>query len=184
VQQGIPGSAPPSNWAKGDNDLGPQAGIQAKEQWTAQARDSRSLASFMRAPHLWRLNVTGSSNVRVRISFGTSSNQIIFDVIPPIRITVPGSLDVYAAPITEELNKPAHAEVAVTPVTSGCCDSECRKLIAAGAAFDENCASFFALEDSGVSIQGNMYSVASGTRIPILAGSTCVSGGGYQEFEP
>ncbi len=185
MQQGIPGSPPPSHIAPGNNDLGPQAGSQSKQTWGSTEHDSRPLCSVMRAPHLWRLTVYGS-NVKVLICYGTSANKRLVDIITPIRVTLPGSVDVYAETIVGELGSGGHAEVTLTPVTSGCCDSECRKLVQPGV-LDDDAARFVALEASVVQVggvTGIAVTLAALQEVSLINGSTLTSGAGFLEFEP
>src|SRR5882724_12907555 len=98
MQPGIPGSAPPSSVYPGGSELGPQAGYQSKQRWTASESDERPLLTAMRAPNLWRVTLHGE-NVEFRISWGTSANLVIAHVVPPARFVVPGAIDVYAKPI-------------------------------------------------------------------------------------
>lgn len=188
MQQGIPGSAPPHSWAPGDNTLGPASGIQSKQSWLASESDDRPLVSQMRAPHLWRVCIYGE-NVSVDISYGTAGgNKFIRNLRTPIRVTLPGSCDVYARPIPQEIPKPAHAEVTCTPVTSGCCDSECRKIVSGNVNLDADAVRFVALENSSVQLGQTFESITVALtalqEVPLIAGSVLVSGGGFLEFEP
>lgn len=181
----LPGSPPPSNWAPGNNDLGPQAGEQSSQVWLPRdAPDVRPVLSVMRAPHLWRITAFGT-NVKLRISYGTSANKLLVDILTPCRITLPGSVDIYAQPaVIGELGNAADVKVTLTPVTSGCCDSQCRKVVRFGDVLDPDAARFVALENSGVTINGIAVALTTLQSVSLVAGSVLTSGGGFLEFEP
>lgn len=187
MQQGIPGSAPPSSWAPGNNDLGPTAGVQSSQEWTSTQSDSRPILSMMRAPHLWRVTVYGS-NVKLTICYGTSKNKRLVDILTPCRVVLPGSVDIYAAPIIGDLGSAGSAHVTCTPVTSGSSDSECRKFAVVGA-IEDDAVRFVALEASHVRV-GNLnepnitVAVAALQSVSLVAGSALIDGGGFLEFEP
>ena len=189
MQQSIPGSPPPGSYGPGNNDLGPQAGVQAKADWPASGqRDERQLISAMRAPNMWRVTLHGQ-NVTFRVSWGTSSNIVVANIRPPARFVVPGSCDVYAKPITTDPLLAAHAEVTLTPATSGG-DAVMRAHVAGNVvALDPNAARFVALVASVVSVGPPDVVIAPVNLTPLqsvllVAGSTLTSGGGYMEFEP
>ncbi len=187
MQQGLPGSAPPSTVYPGGSALGPQAGIQSKERWSAAESDDRPLLTAQRAPHLWRITLHGE-NVRFRVSWGTSANIVVSDVIPPARFVVPGAVDVYARPLELETPLPAHAEVTLTPATSGT-DAIMRSLMFGNnLALDPNAVRFVALAATVVQVGsgGSAFNVNLNVNESVLlvSGSTLTSGGGYQEFEP
>lgn len=179
-------SPPPSSIARGDNALGPQAGVQAKQVWTNTERDSRPIASMMRAPNLWRLCVYGE-NVLVELSWGTSAQKKLTGLQTPIRITVPGSLDVYAQPVLGQ-DEAASCQVSITPVSSGTSDSDCRKLVTDAGSFEVDASRFVALEASVVRVgplsNSIVVTLAALQSVSLVAGSALTSGGGYLEFEP
>lgn len=187
--QNGPHSPPPNTWAPGHNDLGPQAAIQSKRSWTATEDQSKSepVLSAMRAPHLWRVTVLGQ-NVTVDISYGTSSNLLMAGLSVPIRVTLPGSCDVYAKPIPHDAQQIADVEVTCTPVTSGCCDSICRSFVKAPLGLDPLAARFVALEASIVQVgYGDNHitvTLAALQAVPLTPASTLLTGGGFLEFEP
>lgn len=185
--QGIPGSPPPGTYAPGNNDLGPQAGNQAKESWTVSGqREERQLLSAMRAPHMWRVTLHGE-NVTFRVSWGTSSNIVVANVLAPARFSVPGSCDVYAKPVGGDPLLPAHAEVTLTPATSSGGDAVLHSHVAGNVvALDPNAARFFALVASVVSVGPAATAVNLNPLQSVLlaAGSVLTSGGGFLEFEP
>lgn len=190
MQQGIPGSAPPNTWAPGNNDLGPQAAIQGKRDWTAAEDQSKSegILSAMRAPHLWRVSVLGA-NCTVDITYGTSSAIVMRRLQLPVRVTLPGSCEVYATPIQHTDAQAAHAEVTCTPVTSGCCDSICRSLVTGTLNLDPLAVRFVALEASVVRVGPSDLTPISVTlaalqEVDLVPGSALTSGGGFLEFEP
>lgn len=190
MQQGIPGSPPPRTWAPGNNDLGPQAAIQGKRNWTAAEDQSKSegILSAMRAPHLWRVSVLGV-NVTVDITYGTSSAIVMKRLQVPVRVTLPGSCEVYATPIQHDEAEAAHAEVTCTPATSGCCDSVCRSLVTAPLALDPLGVRFVALEASTVRVGPAdlapiIVTLAALQEVDLVPGSALTAGGGFLEFEP
>ena len=73
MQPGIPGSPPPASAFPSSGQLGPQAGVQAKQTWKVGEQDERQLLSCLRAPHLWRVTLHGE-NILFRVSWGTSAN--------------------------------------------------------------------------------------------------------------
>ena len=184
-----PHSPPPSNWAPGNNDLGPQAAIQGKRSWTATEDQTKSegMLSAMRAPHLWRVTVLGQ-NVTVDITYGTSSAIVMRGLQVPVRITVPGSCDVYALPIPHDAPQTADVEVTCTPVTSGCCDSVCHTFITGAQNLDPLAVRFVALEASVVRVgPGDNHinvTLAALQEVSLVPGSALTSGGGFLEFEP
>jgi hypothetical protein len=139
----------------------------------------------MRAHSLWRLTVLGT-NVRVLISYGTSGNKVLVDLLTPVRVTLPGSVDVYAQPLNFGGEQTAaHVEVTLTPVSSGCCDSQCRKVVAGpNLDLDDDACRYVALSASVVAIELTNVNVAVLQSISLVAGATLVSGTGYLEFEP
>ncbi len=185
MQQGIPGSAPPARDAYGSNDLGPQVGTQSSQVWQPHdPPDSRPVLSVMRAPHLWRVTALGT-NVKLLISYGTSANKRLVDILTPCRITLPGSVDIYAQPaVIGELGNAADVKVTLTPVTSGCCESECRKVVRFGDVLDVDAVRFVALENSGVTINGIAVALTTLQSVSLIAGSVLTSGAGFLEFEP
>jgi hypothetical protein len=188
MQHGIPGTAPPATAFPSSGQLGPQAGIQAKQFWPVTERDERQILSCLRAPHLWRVTLHGE-NVVFRVSFGTSSNIVIAELQAPSRFWVAGSCDVYAQPFAfYEEPQTAHAEVTCTPATSGGSAIMRQRSRIAPFAFDPNAARFVALDASVVSVGPGLQSVNVNLNptesVPLTAGSSLVSGAGYLEFEP
>ncbi len=136
----------------------------------------------------WRVTVLGT-NVSIDISYGTSSNLRIVGLRPPIRVTLPGSCDVYAQPIPQDAPTAADCEVTCIPVTSGCCDSECRKIVTGGIdPLDPLGCRFVALENSSVRVgpvgASIVVALTALQEVSLIAGSALVSGGGFLEYEP
>jgi hypothetical protein len=192
VQNG-PGSPAPGSYPQGVPNNGKYAGIQATAVWAlGEVRDNRPICSQIKAEHLWRLTVLGE-NVLVDISYGTLANKRIIGLRTPVRITVPGSLDVYArAVIQNGILVPAHVEVTCTPVTSGGGDAQCRQYvgnIAATTPLDPDACRFVALEASTLRVgpaDGTSITVtlAALQAVSLIAGSALLTGGGFVEFEP
>jgi hypothetical protein len=188
VQNG-PGSPAPGSYPSGVPNNGPAAATQAKQSWLATESDDRPVLSCTKHGLMpWRVTVLGE-NVTVDISYGTSSNIIMRGLLTPIRVTLPGSVDVYARPRTHEISLPAHVEVTCIPVTSGCCDSECRKVVSGNAVnLDPLAVRFVALEASVVRVgpADTAISVTLATlqEVSLVAGSALTSGGGFLEYEP
>jgi hypothetical protein len=184
---GNPGSSAPASVYPGALTLGATAGIQSKQRWTASESDERPLLSAMRAPNLWRVTIHGE-NVRFRVSWGTSGNIVVAELIPPGRFVVPGAVDVYAQPLELPEPLPAHAEITLTPATSGC-TAVMRSLVFGNVVpFDPNAVRFTALAASVVQVGsgGSALNVnlLANQSVMLVSGSTLTSGGGYQEFDP
>ncbi len=141
----------------------------------------------MRAPHLWRVSVLGQ-NVTVDITYGTSSAIVMRGLSVPVRVTLPGSCEVYATPIAHDAPQASHVEVTCTPATSGCCDSICHSFIVGAQALDALAVRFVALEASVVRVgpTDNHIDVtlAALQAVSLVPGSALTSGGGFLEFEP
>ena len=186
--QNGPGSPAPGSYPSGVPTVGPEVALQAKQHWNPGEVDSRPLLSCTKNGLMpWRVTVLGS-NVSVDISYGTSSNVILRGLRTPIRVTLPGSCDVYAQPIVHDAPAAADALVTCIPVTSGCCDSECRKVITGAQAIDPYAVRFVALEASIVRVgpADDFISVtlAALQEVSLIAGSALTSGGGFLEYEP
>lgn len=183
---GNPNSPPPGSWAPGDNALGVQHAVQAKQAWAAGETDIRPVASAIRAQNLWRLTVLGN-NVLVRISYGTSAAKILQNIRTPIRVTLPGSVDVYAQPLNLGGEQAAASvQVTLTPVTSGCCESDCRKIITAGGGLllEDDAVRYVALAASVVALDLTNVNVPVLQSVSLVSGAVLVSGTGYLEFSP
>ena len=185
MHQQVPGSPPPSQWAPGDNDLGPQAATQARQMWPAGKTDERPLLSALRAPSLWRITLHGE-NVYFRVSWATSANHVVEHIQPPSRFVVPGSVDVYAVPI--DSSQPAHAEVTCTPATWGSNAILRGRLAGVNQPISPEAARFVAMTASvlrvgptGLSTVVNLNPLEE---VLLVAGSLLTSGGGYLEYEP
>ncbi len=186
--QNGPGSSAPGSYPSGVPTVGPEAAFQSKEEWLPGQLDSRPVLSATKIGLMpWRVTVLGE-NVSIDISYGTSGNLRLVGLRPPIRVTLPGSCDVYAQPIPQDAPTAAFCKVTCIPVTSGCCESECRKLVTAAAALDVLACRFVALEASSVRVGpvGASILVALNTldKVSLIAGSALVSGGGFLEYEP
>ncbi len=168
--------------------MGPSEALQSSEVWTALQSDERPILSATKHGLMpWRVTVLGE-NVAIRLSFGTLANVTIKNLRPPIRVTLPGSCDVYAKPLDHEIRLPASAKVTAIQVTSGCCDSECRTLITDAQALDPLAVRFVALAASVVRVgpADDFVSVtlAALQEVSLIAGSALTSGAGFLEFEP
>jgi len=187
VQNG-PSSPAPGSYPSGVPSVGPEAALQSKQTWLPGETDSRPLLSATKFGLMpWRVTVLGQ-NVSVDISYGTSSNLRLVDLRPPIRVTLPGSCDVYARALPNDVPTAANCEVTCIPVTSGCCESECRKLIFGAQALDPLACRFVALDAASVRVGpvGASVTVAlvALQAVSLIAGSALVSGDGFLEYEP
>lgn len=186
--QNGPGSSAPGSYPSGVPNVGPDQALQSKETWLPGQTDERPILSATKNGLMpWRVTVLGK-NIEIRISYGTSSNFTISGLRPPVRVTLPGSCDVYAKPLVHEGVLAAEAGVSAIQVTSGCCDSECRKKISGAQVIEDQAVRFVALEDSVVRVGpfDDFISVSLTTlqEVSLIAGSALTSGGGFLEFEP
>lgn len=147
------------------------------------------MLSLMRAPSLWRVTLHGEA-VLFRVSYGTSGNITIKDVMAPARFVVPGSCDVYAYPYRpyEDGAPTSHAEVTATPATSGSAALLRVHRFGLVVPLDPNAARFVALVNSVV-VVGPGLAAQSVNLLPLesvllTSGSVLTSGDGYLEFEP
>lgn len=185
---GIPGSPPP--WDPGpsrsgfpQHDVGKRHGFQADHKWPAVGqREQRQLLSAELAVRLWRVTVTGV-NVTVTLRYGTQASLVLSGLRPPLRIVVPGQVELYATPDTPDVY--AEAQATLTPVSSGLGEQDCRYLITGAQDIPANAVRFRATAASVVSIGGLSNCVLASTQaIPLIERSTLVSGSGYLEFDP
>jgi len=173
-----PGQAAPPGAPVGN--MGPQYGTQQCATWLAGDTKPRQLIDSLKASHLWRFSIFGA--VSVTISYGTSKNRPIVDLLAPVVMTLPGQFTATVAPLTDE---GAIAVVTLTEATAGAI-SQARKVVVRGGAdvaLDEGAVRYFALTASTLTISGVAAVVPALGSVPLVAGSVLTAGSGFQEFE-
>jgi hypothetical protein len=163
--------------------VGVRHGFQASERWPAAGqREQRQLLSAELAVCLWRVTVIGS-NVTVSLRYGTKASLVLEGLQPPLRIVVPGLVELYATPVTPDVDAEAHATL--TPAHSGIGEADARIFITGAQNIPANAVRFRATAASTVSIGGLSACVLTATQvIPLIEGSSLTAGSGYLEFDP
>lgn len=181
---GIPGSPPPAFSVPPEHVVGVRHGTQAKEIWLVGEGDIRGLIDAPLAASMWRITVFGH-NVRIRVCYGTKATKVIDLLHPPVRLAVPGQVQVFGMPIPGEAGFiGGHAEVTLTPVTSGCCEGDARYLIGGAQAIPDDAVRFRAVNAAVVNLGGTApCALTAGQSIPLINGSSLTSGDGYVEFD-
>jgi len=173
-----PGGSAPAGAPVGD--MGAQYGIQQSALWPAGDVVPRQLVDARKADSLWRCSIFGG--VLVTISYGTSKNRPIVDLLAPVVLTIPGQFTATARPLTDE---GAIAVVTLTEATAGGI-SQARKIVVRGGAdvaLDDGAVRYFALTASTLTIGGVAAVVPACSSVPLVAGSVLTAGSGFQEFE-
>lgn len=182
-----PPALPPRPWSVADN-AGVKHGLQASETWGVGEHDGRDICDQRLAHGMWRLSVFGSEHILLDVQFGTSKSRQFRNLRAPLVLYVPGQLTVSARPSPTDSGFYPGSEVmcTCTPVSSGHgCDA--RFLRTTPGALPIDAARFRALAASVVRITdvGTIVDVplAVGAVLPLIAGSSLISGAGYVEFE-
>jgi len=175
----VPGGSAPAGAPVGN--MGPQYGIQQSATWAAGDAKPRQLIDSRKADSLWRFSIFGA--VLVTISYGTSKNRPITNLLAPVVMTIPGQFTATVVPVDTDAG--AVAVVTLTEATAGAI-SQARKVAVRGGAdvaLDEGAVRYFALTASMLTIGGVATVVPALSSVPLVAGSVLTAGSGFQEFE-
>jgi hypothetical protein len=173
-----PGSAVPDQLK---NDTGPTYGFQQSRTIPAGDARSQPVIDEVRAEFLWRFSIFG--RVFVRVTYGTLQTRQFVDLLAPVVMTVPGQLNVEVRAVDPQSETPF--SVTVTKATGGA-RAIARSALDAGAgavALSDDAAFYTALSVSTLTIAGLPVTVAASQTVPVVAGSSLVTGTGFQEFE-
>ncbi len=173
-----PGQSAPRGAPVGN--MGPQYGTQQSATWAPGDIKPRDLIDTLKAESLWRFSIFGA--VLVNISYGTSKNHPIVDLMAPVVMTIPGQ---FVATVRPRSDAGAVAVVTLTEATAGAI-SQARKVVVRGGAdvaLDEGAVRYFALTASTLTIGGVAAVVPANVSVPLVAGSVLTAGSGFQEFE-
>jgi hypothetical protein len=162
-------------------NTGPQYGTQSFRVWAAGETDARQVIDTLKATALWRISVTG--RVRVTFDYGTSQSRALIALQAPVVITIPGQCTVTAEPLDDDGTT---CVVTLTEATAGAL-SQARKLADASVsavALDDAAVRYVALTASTLTISGvTPVAVPALSVVPLVAGSSLLTGSGFQEFE-
>jgi len=179
---GTPASpAPALPYPQPSNEIGEAYGIQCKHTWKPGKVERFPVFDQIRAKNLWRMVLYGSPAVRVDIGFGSKATFNFLGLSLPLRCTVPGQLSVECY-LTEAQDAEQMVGGTLTPATSGGL-IELRRLVTGTVALDERAMQYFALTASSVNVRGTVVAVPALSSLPLLSGSTLVSGTGYEELD-
>lgn len=173
-----PASAVPNPLA---NNTGRQYGFQQSRTIAAGDARPQPVIDEVRADFVWRFSVFG--RVFVRVTYGTNMTRQFVDLLAPVVMTIPGQLNVEVRSVDPDVDTPF--SVTVTQATGGA-RAIARSALDAGAgavALSDDAAFYTALSASTLTIAGLPVSVAASLTVPVVAGSTLLTGTGFQEFE-
>lgn len=163
------------------NDTGAQYGFQQSRTIPAGDDRPQPVIDEIRSEFVWRFSVFG--RVFVRVTYGTNMTRQFVDLLAPVVMTIPGQLNVEVRSVDPQFDTPF--SVTVTKATGGC-RAIARSALDAGigsVALSDDAAFYTALSASTLTIAGLPVSVAASQTVPVVAGSTLLTGTGFQEFE-
>lgn len=155
-------------------------GGQVRAIWTPGQHDGRKVLNLLKAEYVWRISVFG--RVLLELQYGTLGTRTIPNLRTPLVMTVPGQVTIFAQPLDDEGTV---CSVTATKASAGA-RAICRQLVGADAGavdLHEDGADFFALVASSLTISGVVTAVPACTVVPLVAGSSLTSGGGFVEYE-
>lgn len=180
---GVPASpAPSSRVDEPAHDMGVVHGIQSKRTWKPGDNKRQIALDARRASNLWRVTALGPEGLAVDLKYGPQCTVTLVGLALPLRVSAPGQFQLIAYP-TADHDTELVLNVTMTPATSGGLIEAARLKTVAGA-FDDNALRFTALTASTVLIRG-IGPIAVGVleSVRLLAGSSLVTGSGYEEFD-
>ena len=192
MQPQSPVSVPPWDPPKEGSSNLPFYGEQSIAKWAPplpghalDAKEKQIIDTGQPTPYLWRVSIFGEG-ILLRIVYGSRATLARLDAVrTPFVGTFPGKVTIYARPLNPEVPAAVTATPTLTMASAG--RSEMRALIDAtggAVAFHADAVRFIALQASTATIAGVAVAVAALATVPLVAGSTLLTGVGFQEFEP
>lgn len=180
---GVPASPGPAlPFPQPAHDMGVVHGIQSKRSWKPGDNHKQTAIDARRASNLWRVTAFGPEVLAVDLKFGPQCTITLTGLALPLRVSAPGQFQLIAYP-TADHDDELELNVTMTPATSGGL-IEARRIKTVAGAFDINAVRYTALTASTVSIRGiGPLAVGVLESVALLAGSSLVTGSGYEEFD-
>ncbi len=163
-------------------DMGVDYGIQRFGIWKAGDVVPQQLIDVRRAEALWRVSAFGP--VSLSLGYGTTKRRQVSGLLAPLVITVPGQLELTAAPLDPD-HHGVSCIVTLTQATAGAF-ANARKFVSrtlADVVLDVGAVRYVALTASTLTISGAAVVVPALSIVPLVVGSVLTGGSGFQEFE-
>lgn len=153
-------------------------GTQSTRTWGIGETDARVLVDTSQNEYLWRITAHGTSNVRLQLTWGSGSTQVLGAILLPFEAYVPGQAQLSAT------KQDDGAGSCTVTLTTSCAygDQAVRTFVTAVSVLPTSAKRFTALAAATLTIAGVAgIAVAAGATIPLVHPASVTAGSGILE---
>lgn len=158
-------------------------GLQARQEWNAGETDERPVVDAqLNESGAWRVSVVG--DLVLSATWGSRANKFLVNMDAPCMAVFPGQVTITARPRT---SGGATCLTTLAPAWTGYLTDFRRLTVHPGGGpvpLEEIWSHYQALTASVVDVRGTNVNVPALSRLPLISGSSLVSGAGYLEYTP
>jgi hypothetical protein len=171
------------SWIEGRPYNPDTLGLQAREEWAAGETEGRPVVDAqLNTSGAWRVSIVG--DVVLSAKWGSKGTKHLTNMDAPLMGVFPGQVSITAAPRTSD---GASCIVTLAPAWTGYLTDFRRFIVHPGGAptpLEPVWSHYQALTASVIDVRGTAVAVPALSRMPLVSGSSHVSGAGYLEYTP